>query len=365
MYIALGILLVLIIGVTLFLRLYPTFGGKASPAMRARYAQSPNRQGRKFVYTEPVSPPQPASGNMISVLRDYLRGNPRVRPDRPLPVVHLTPETLGGLDRDMVVWLGHSALLLHFGGKRLLLDPMLGPSPTPVPPFGGKRFNPQLPFDLEDLPAVDAVILSHDHYDHLDYRTIKALKDKVGRFIVPLGVGSHLERWGVEPGRISEHDWWEELEWSGLKLVCTPARHFSGRGLANRNGTLWCSWVIASPERKVFFSGDSGYGPHFRQIGEKYGPFDLALMECGQYDPRWIDIHMLPEQSVQAHRDVQGGLLLPIHWAAFTLSLHDWNDPIRRATAEAERQGVPIATPKIGEPVYLGDSAYPKEVWWT
>ncbi|WP_178022247.1 MBL fold metallo-hydrolase [uncultured Paenibacillus sp.] len=364
MFIALGILLVLLLGIPLFVRLYPAFGGRTSAARRARYAQSPQWQGKKFAYTEPTSSFHPSSGNMVSLLRDYLRGNPRVRPDRTLPVVKLGRELLENRDRDWVAWLGHSALLLHLGGKRLLLDPMLGPSPTPLPPFGGKRYTRQLPVEPEDLPEIDAVILSHDHYDHLDYGTIRKLKDKVGRFFVPLGVGSHLQRWGVEPERISEHDWGEEIDWNGLRLACTPARHFSGRGLANRDGTLWCSWVIASPERKVFFSGDSGYGPHFKQIGEKYGPFDLALMECGQYDPRWSDIHMLPEQTVQAHADVNGGLLLPIHWGAFTLSLHDWNDPVRRATAEAERQGVPIATPKIGEPVFIGDPAYPKTAWW-
>ncbi|MGG6311342.1 MBL fold metallo-hydrolase [Paenibacillus macerans] len=364
MLVFLCIVIILIAGILLFIRLYPAFGGKPSTEQLRRYAQSPNWNGKKFAYPEATRSFQPSSANMFSLLKDYMRGNPRVRPDRPLPVVKLDRQALESLDRDMAVWLGHSALLLHIGGRRLLLDPMLGPLPTPVPPFGGKRYNPQLPFGVEDLPAVDAVILSHDHYDHLDYGTIRKLKDKTARFIVPLGVGSHLERWGVPPERISEHDWWEELEWSGLQLACTPARHFSGRGLANRDGTLWCSWVIASPERKVFFSGDSGYGPHFRQIGEKYGPFDLALMECGQYDPRWMDIHMLPEQTVEAHLDARGGLMFPIHWGAFTLSLHDWNDPVRRAIAEAAKQGVPVVTPKIGEPVYIGDLTYPKEAWW-
>lgn len=351
---------ILILGIWLFLRLNPAFGGKPTPEQLRRYAQSPNWDGQKFAYPELTRSFQVSPGNILSLLRDYIRGNDRIRPSRSLPVVKLEPSVWTEPNGDSIVWLGHSALLLHIGGKRLLLDPMLGTSPTPVKPFGGKRYAPELPFDIEALPQVDAVLFSHDHYDHLDYGTITKLKDKTKRFIVPLGVSCHLERWGVRPEQISEHDWWDELEWEGLKLVCTPARHFSGRGRGKRDRSLWCSWVIHSPERRIFFSGDSGYGPHFQQIGEKYGPFDLALMECGQYDVRWVDIHMLPEQTVQACLDVQGKRLLPIHWGAFTLALHDWDDPIRRVVAQAEMSGVPMATPQIGEILRLKALATPQ-----
>lgn len=340
---------ILILGIWLFLRLNPAFGGKPSPEQLRRYARSPHWNGQKFVYPEPTRSFQLSPGNIMSLLRDYLRGNDRIRPSRPLPVVKLEPSVWTKPNGDNIIWLGHSALLLHIGGKRLLLDPMLGPSPTPVPPFGGKRYAPELPFNVDELPQVDAILFSHDHYDHLDYGTIVRLKDKTKRFIVPLGVSCHLERWGVNPERISEHDWWDELEWEGLKLVCTPARHFSGRGRGKRDRSLWCSWVINSAEQRIFFSGDSGYGPHFGQIGKKYGPFDLALIECGQYDVRWIDVHMLPEQTVQACLEVRGKRLLPIHWGAFTLALHDWDDPIRRVAAQAEMREMPLATPKIGE----------------
>jgi L-ascorbate metabolism protein UlaG (beta-lactamase superfamily) len=230
--------------------------------------------------------------------------------------------------------------------------------------IGSKRYSVTLPIEPEHLPPIDAVILSHDHYDHLDYHSIQKLKDKVGKFIVPFGVGSHLVRWGVHPAKISEYDWWSELELDGLKLVCTPARHFSGRSLFNRDSTLWCSWVIMGQQTRIFYGGDSGYAPHFKEIGEKYGPFDLTFMECGQYDERWPAIHMMPEETVQAHIDVLGKLMIPIHWSAFTMALHDWTDPIERVTKAAKERNVNISTPRIGEAVNVGSAEYPASVWW-
>jgi len=212
--------------------------------------------------------------------------------------------------------------------------------------------------------VIDAVLLSHDHYDHLDYGSIVKLRNKVKHFFVPLGVGAHLARWGVDPTKISEHDWWDEVQFEGLTLASTPARHFSGRSLKDRDTTLWCSWVIVGPEARVFFSGDSGYGPHFAEIGEKYGPFDLTLIECGQYDARWAAIHMLPEESVQAHLDVQGKVMMIVHWAAFTLGLHDWTDPVERVSKAAEAQNIRFSTPKIGETVIIGAAEYPASIWW-
>jgi len=248
-------------------------------------------------------------------------------------------------------------------GKRLLLDPTFANSPSPFPLVGGKRFSKVLPIELKKLLPIDIVILSHDHYDHLDYDSIMQLKDKTGLFCVPLGVGRRLEKWGVDQGKIRELDWWHEVDYAGLTLACTPARHFSGRSLFDRNTTLWCSWVIISRQTRVFFSGDGGYGPHFAQIGKKYGCFDLTLMECGQYDERWAAIHMMPEQTVQAHFDVDGKMLLPIHWAAFSLAFHDWTDPIERVIKAAKERKVNITTPKIGEAVIIG-SEYPVSTWW-
>jgi L-ascorbate metabolism protein UlaG (beta-lactamase superfamily) len=301
----------------------------------------------------------------VKVAFQFMRGNPKSRPSKPVKVETLNAARLQKAKRPAITWLGHSALLLEMDGKTVLIDPMLGNAPSPFPIIGGKRFSKQLPIDIEQLPTIDAVLISHDHYDHLDYGSIMKLKDKVKKFFVPLGVGPHLLRWGVDSQKIAEGDWWDEFDYEGMTLACTPARHFSGRSLTDRNATLWCSWVIQGHDTNVFFSGDSGYGPHFSEIGGKYGPFDLTLMECGQYDDRWEAIHMMPEQTVQAHLDVRGKTMIPIHWGAFTLALHSWTDPVERAVKEAARLGASIATPRIGETVYLDAEDYPVSAWWT
>lgn len=303
--------------------------------------------------------------SLISILRDSMRGNVERRPAGVMPMEICEPaETFSASDNPQVTWFGHSAFLLEIEGHRLLFDPMLGNRPSPVSWVGTKRYSTNLPIQPEDFPALDAIIISHDHYDHLDYNSIRRLKDKTKRFIVPLGVRRRLIQLGVPSEQITEHNWWDELSFKGLTLACTPARHFSGRGLFDRNSTLWCSWVIAGQHTKVFFSGDSGYGPHFKEIGSKYGPFDLTLMECGQYDERWSNIHMMPEETVQAHLDVGGKLLIPIHWAAFTLAYHAWNEPVERITKAAHALNVKIATPKIGEKVVLHTEHYPTHPWW-
>lgn len=363
LFVLIALVVLLAVGWDLFRRLYPPFGGKPSPADLQRYRQSPNYKGTKFEYPLVTKVYKPSLGSFFTMLREYVQRRPELKPKRPLHQVKLDREAMEEIEEDTVIWFGHSALLLQIGGTRLLLDPMFGQTSSPI--AGGRRFNRELPFGhLDELPPVDAVVLSHDHYDHLDYGTIRRIQDRVGQFIGPLGIRCHLERWGVEPARIREYDWWEELELHGVKLACTPARHYSGRGLFSQNGGLWCSWVITTPEKRVYFSGDSGYGPHFKEIGDKYGPFDLTLMECGQYDDRWWDIHMLPEQTVRAHLDVKGNVLLPIHWGTFALAMHSWYDPIRRLSLEARLRGVSLATPKIGEPVRIGGSEYPTEVWW-
>ncbi|MBB3110817.1 L-ascorbate metabolism protein UlaG (beta-lactamase superfamily) [Paenibacillus phyllosphaerae] len=353
---------VLTFAVYLVLVLYPSFGGRRNSDERDALIRSKNYDQNKFVNTLPTSMSMTAMDS-VKVMGEMMSGSGNKKPARPIDIVKWQPQA-EGQRKPRITWLGHSALLLELDGKHILLDPMLGRAPSPFPAIGGKRFSSELPVRIEDLPPIDAVILSHDHYDHLDFGTIKRLKNKVRRFFVPLGVAKHLERWGVDPAAIDVCDWWDERAWEGLTLACTPARHFSGRALTDRNATLWCSWVIASGDVRIFFSGDSGYGPHFEEIGERYGPFDLTLMECGQYDPRWAFIHMMPEETVQAHQDVRGKVLLPIHWGAFTLSVHDWRDPVERASAEAVERGVEIATPRIGESFVIGGEDYPTMAWW-
>jgi L-ascorbate metabolism protein UlaG (beta-lactamase superfamily) len=186
----------------------------------------------------------------------------------------------------------------------------------------------------------------------------------VKHFYVPLGVENHLISWGVPERSISVLDWWEETKTMGIELICAPARHFSGRGLTDRASTLWCSWIIKGKNSKIYFSGDSGYGPHFKEIGTKYGPFDIALMECGQYNQQWEAIHMMPEQTAQAGIEVRADLIMPIHWGAFTLALHSWTDPVERLLEKAKELNIPVATPVVGEPIFVGDTSYPISAWW-
>jgi len=301
---------------------------------------------------------------MFTIIRDLIKGNPKRKPARPIPMELIDSGTMTCNQNSKVIWFGHSTLLLEIEGKKLLLDPTFANSPSPFPLFGGKRFSKVLPIQPEKLPLIDVAILSHDHYDHLDYHSIMKIKDKTSLFCVPQGVGRRLESWGITKEKIKEFHWWNELDLAGLTLACTPARHFSGRGLFDRNTTLWCSWAIIGQQTRIYFSGDGGYGPHFAEIGEKYGPFDLTLMECGQYDKRWSDIHMIPEETVQAHLDVKGNMMIPIHWAAFSLAFHDWTEPIERVTKAAKERNVSISTPKIGEAVTIGAAEYPTSIWW-
>ncbi|KAB2441299.1 MBL fold metallo-hydrolase [Bacillus luti] len=299
--------------------------------------------------------------DIIGLMADYFKIKSKLRPMKNLPIV-LSNKNNESLES--VTWFGHSASLLKIEGKKLLLDPMLGDASSPFPVFNSKRYSGTFSLEREDLQEIDAIIISHNHYDHLNYKSIMQLKDRAKHFYVPTGVAQYLIKWGVSPNKISEHNWWDEITFDNIKLVCAPARHFSGRSMTDRDCSLWCSWLILGQETKIFFSGDSGYAPHFKEIGDKYGPFDLTLMECGQYDTRWSAIHMLPEETVQAHIDVKGELLLPIHWGAFTLALHEWSDPIDRVTKEANRLGVKITTPQIGESITLKSTDYPSSAWW-
>ncbi|TQF02934.1 Zn-dependent hydrolase [Kitasatospora acidiphila] len=282
-------------------------------------------------------------------------------PARPVPLVREAP-TAAPTEGVAVTWYGHASALVEIEGSRVLLDPIWSERCSPLTNLGPKRLHP-VPVALSDLPPVDVVLISHDHYDHLDMATVKGLlRSQSAPFAVPLGIGGHLRRWGVPEHRIIELDWQETCTLGDLTVTLTAAHHFSGRTL-KRNTTLWGSWVIAGPTRKVFYTGDSGYFEGYRAIGEQHGPFDAALVAIGAYNEAWADIHLNPEDAVLAHRELQGGLLLPVHWCTFNLALHPWAEPVERLLAEAKAQDVPVAVPRPGERVEVANPPEP-DSWW-
>lgn len=355
-----AILLVVIIAV-IFVNTSPQFGGKTIGKDFERIENSVNFNGKDAFKN--VENTLESTGFKLSTIPKFFFGGENLIPESTLPQKILTKayfETK--LEQPRITWFGHSTLFIEMEGMNIFIDPMLGEVPAPHPFLGNSRFNKELPISIENLSEIDLVLISHDHYDHLDYESILQLKDKVKMFYVPLGIKAHLTEWGVADDQIKEFDWWENSNLNGIEFVSTPARHFSGRGF-KRNTTLWCSWVIKSQNNSIFFSGDSGYGKHFKEIGDKYGPFDFAMMECGQYNEQWAQIHMAPEETIQASVDVQAKTMMPIHWGAFKLALHEWTDPIERSTKKAKELNVKMATPIIGEAIII-DANYPSTKWW-
>ncbi|WP_395293862.1 MBL fold metallo-hydrolase [Kitasatospora hibisci] len=283
-------------------------------------------------------------------------------PTRPVPTVRPAGGPRPAAEGVEVTWYGHASALVEVEGARVLLDPVWSDRCSPAAHVGPKRLHP-VPVELEELPQVDAVLISHDHYDHLDMATVRRLvRSQSAPFAVPLGIGSHLRRWGVPEHRIIELDWDETCTLGELTVTLTAAHHFSGRGLT-RNTTLWGSWVIAGPTRRVFYTGDSGYFEGYARIGAEHGPFDAALVQIGAYDTAWADIHMTPEDAVRAHRELGAGLLVPVHWCTFNLAPHPWSEPIERLLVEAKQQAVPIAVPRPGERVDV-DNPPELDGWW-
>ncbi|MDH2429476.1 MBL fold metallo-hydrolase [Sphaerisporangium sp. TRM90804] len=301
------------------------------------------------------------SGPPPRFFRELLTGREGRRPSGPVP---LAAPRLGGPAADglAVVWFGHASTLVEIEGRRVLFDPVWSTRVSPTRLVGPRRLHP-VPVALAALPRVDAVVISHDHYDHLDLATVRALtRAQQAPFLVPLGIGAHLSRWGVPGDRVIELDWEEEAEVAGLRFTATAARHFSGRSFS-RNDTLWGSWAVAGPNRRVFYAGDSGYFDGYARIGADHGPFDLTLMPVGAYSPAWPDIHMDPEEAVEAHVRLGGELMLPVHWATFTLALHPWGEPVDRLWREAKARDVRVVVPRPGDRV---DAGAPPAVdgWW-
>ncbi|MFK7872413.1 MAG: MBL fold metallo-hydrolase [Oligoflexales bacterium] len=265
--------------------------------------------------------------------------------------------------QDAFIWFGHSTLLLHLNQKNILFDPIFSCCASPVP-FFVKRFQEPV-LSLDQLPNIDFIVISHDHYDHLDMETIQYFIEKDTQFLVPLGVGSHLKSWGVPSDKITELDWWEGKHFDSVHFIATPAQHFSGRTLKS-NQTLWASWTLKTTNRSIFFSGDSGYTPLFKKIGDIHGPFDTAFIENGQYSEAWPEVHLLPEESIQVHKDLKSRHLVPIHWSMFALSFHSWFEPAERIFQEAIKEKVSLLIPKIGETVLFDQikSNNSQETWW-
>lgn len=339
------------------------FGSPMTPAQQQPYTSSNNFVGTQFVNQIETSTDQ-SFGFMAGALWDYITAED-LAPERNIDVVKADPSQLNNANKKtQLMWFGHSTFLLQTANQNLLFDPIFSDVAAPHPALGSKRYSNELPIEPENLPTIDAVIISHDHYDHLDYPSIMQLDAKVKHYYVPLGVGQHLLHWGIAPERISEMDWWQANDLNGIKLTLTPARHFSGRRLGNSNSTLWGGWMVEAPDHRVFFSGDSGYGPHFKEIGQRFGPIDIALLDTGQYNFRWQSIHMLPKQSLQAAQDLDARIMMPVHWGAFTLSLHAWDEPAEQTTLLAQQQGQAIVIPRIGELMQLLNEPIARDAWW-
>ncbi|MEO0560416.1 MAG: MBL fold metallo-hydrolase [Bacteroidota bacterium] len=337
---------------------HPVFGGAPEGERLERMRRSPQWRDGSFRNALPSF-----SGGSPASIWEWFFGDKDLRqPDAPVPIVRRTRAEFEAPQDLRLTWLGHGTTLIEIEARRFLIDPLFSRHASPGPMFGVARFHdPPLP--LGEVPDLDAVVLTHDHYDHLDWKTVRQLAPTVSRWITPLGVGAHLERWGVAPERITELDWWERTDVSGIELVSTPARHFSGRGLTNRNGTLWCGWAFLGAERRVYATGDGGMQRAFAEVGERLGPFDATLAETGAYNADWADIHMGPEQAVQVVQEAQGGLLIPIHWGTFNLAFHGWTEPAERVWVAAQAAGIELAIPKPGESVV---PSVPPEVtrWW-
>ena len=343
----------------------PEFGRLPQGERLARIQTSPHYANGQFQNLVPVQVMNEDSGeNRLVATAKFLFGDKSELSPQETMLSKKTDLKALDKDKDAVVWLGHSSFFLQLGGQRILIDPVFSDYASPVF-FINKAFPGSNVYTADDMPDIDVLAISHDHWDHLDYPTVMALKPKVKQIVCPLGVGEHFEFWGFDTGIIHEEDWDTEIRLTeGFSVHILPSQHFSGRFL-DRNPTLWCGFAFVTPKRKVYYTGDGGYGEHFKTIGEKFGGFDLMLGENGQYNMAWHAIHMLPEETAQAASDVGAKMLLPAHGGKFALSRHPWQEPYRELTRFSEGRGYKLLTPELGEAAYLDDGISQNfGEWW-
>jgi L-ascorbate metabolism protein UlaG (beta-lactamase superfamily) len=358
-------LLVLVVLLTLTVFLYMRlnkFGKSPEGSRQERISQSPNFKDGSFQNLSFT--PQLTEGYTIPgiIYTRLFKKHEKLVPVDTIPSVKTDLLNLPA-EKNILVWFGHSSYYMQLHGKRILVDPVFSGNASPLPGTV-KAFAGTDRYTVEDLPAIDYLFISHDHYDHLDYETITKLKSKVGTVICGLGVGSHFEQWGYDSATVLERDWYESIEFDSVFTVhVTPARHFSGRGFS-RNNTLWCSYVLETPSLKIYVGGDSGYDTHFAAIGKKFGPFDLAIIESGQYNEAWRYIHTLPYEVLQAAQDIKAHRLFPVHNSKFQLANHPWNEPLNRVSELNQTIGIPLVTPVIGELVELENETQQFKQWW-
>jgi L-ascorbate metabolism protein UlaG (beta-lactamase superfamily) len=335
----------------------PVFGGRPGPALEQRMRASKQWHGERFENTTPYVSQLTLRGEAKSYMGDEVR-----EPKFEVPVQRVSPADLAtpvapGM---RVRWLGHATTLLEIDGVRIMTDPVLSQRTSPFQFIGPARLHPA-PIAIDELKNIDAVVISHDHFDHLDMQTVQALGRGGTHFFVGLGIGAHIERWGVPASQVHDMDWWEHADFRGVTIHCVPARHYSGRKSMD-NSTLWSSWMFKGPSHSAYFSGDTGYAGHFKEIRERLGAPELAMLKVGAYGA-WADIHMTPESAVRAHRDLGATTFLPVHWGTFNLAYHAWEEPIVRSVAAAKREGVQIVTPQPGEKVEIG-VPFVNRVWF-
>ena len=359
--IILYVLLFLTFLIVIFINVNPQFGANPNKSQKLFYSNFQNFESGEFKNNEPT-----ALFTDEMSFWDFFKTELNREPIKEIIPIKMDVDSFISTNKGnfKIVWLGHSAFIININGKVILLDPMLGSHAAPIPLPSLKRYSSQIAFDINELNKIDFVLLSHDHYDHLDYPTIKKIKNKVVRFIVPHGIGNHLASWGVNEELITELNWDQSFKHDEIEFICLPARHFSGRGPLNRNSTLWSSWAIKSKNGKIYFSGDSGYGSHFKKIGEEHGPFDFSLIDCGQYNKAWKYSHMFPQQAIKAAVDLNTDYLIPIHWGAFTLASHSWIEPPEIISKKAKNFNQNFVIPEIGQVLFLNKENKTASRWW-